>query len=95
MTIDQYMLWRFKTIDGVLDNIKSFNFEETKFSNGIKFRYEYNSEFVEITSDSVFKKDELIPFKDLTKEKLKLLGLNERTYNRHENSKIPFSGSFK
>ena len=34
MSLDQFMLWRFRMIEGVLDGIKSWNMNECVFNDG-------------------------------------------------------------
>lgn len=99
MTTDQYMVWRFRFTDGILDGIKSFNTYETVFEDGSKFEYNPTEEIVKIKMPpkSLFSLDTEISFsfKEFTREKIFSLGFKERKYNRHSCSEGPLNFIFQ
>ena len=50
MSLDQLMLWRFRNIEGVLDNSQSWNMVECKFEDGSTITYDYTNSMVTIDS---------------------------------------------
>lgn len=87
MTLDKFMLWRFRTTEGVLDHIDHYNMNECVFDNGSKFSYDYVNDIIEIENhNTVFSKYEKLSFNECTKAKLKSIGFTERNYNRHSQS---------
>ena len=88
MTQDHFMLWRFTTTDGVLDDILSFN--------GSRFIYDYKNEWITIENhNSIFGKTENLSFNKVTLDYLKQLGFKERTTNRHSQSYEKISVNFQ
>ena len=83
MTTDQFMLWRFRFVEGVLDNIKSWNMNECVFNDGSKITYDTKNELMTITTKT---KSDIILFSKVTKEKLEEFGFTERLDNRHSSS---------
>ena len=75
MSLDQFMLWRFRMIEGVLDEIKSWNLNECVFNNGNKITYDLKNELITIYTP---KKNEIMLFANITKEKLAEFGFKER-----------------
>lgn len=75
MSLDQFMLWRFRMIEGVLDEIKSWNLNECVFNNGSKITYDLKNELITIYTQ---KKNEIMLFANVTKEKLAEFGFKER-----------------
>ena len=75
MSLDQFMLWRFRMIEGVLDEIKSWNLNECIFNNGSKITYDLKNELITIYTP---KKNEIMLFANITKEKLAEFGFKER-----------------
>lgn len=75
MSLDQFMLWRFRMIEGVLDEIKSWNLNECIFNNGSKITYDLKNELITIYTQ---KKSEIMLFANVTKEKLAEFGFKER-----------------
>lgn len=80
MGLDQFMLWRFRFIEGVLADVKSWNMNECVFKDGSKITYDLKNELITITTP---KKIETMLFANVTKEKLAEFGFRERTDNRH------------
>lgn len=81
------MVWRFRTTEGILDDIAHYNMSECVFDNGSRFIYDYTNEIIEIENhNSVFSKNETLSFRECTKEKLISMGFKERHYNRHSQS---------
>lgn len=96
MTQDHFMLWRFTTTDGVLDDILSFNWNGTVFKNGSRFIYDYKNEWITIENhNSIFGKTENLSFNKVTLDYLKQLGFKERTTNRHSQSYEKISVNFQ
>lgn len=48
MSLDQFMLWRFRMLEGVLDGIKSWNLNECVFNDGSKITYDVKNELITI-----------------------------------------------
>ena len=48
MSLDQFMLWRFRMFEGVLDGIKSWNLNECVFNDGSKITYDVKNELITI-----------------------------------------------
>ena len=71
MSLDQFMLWRFRMLEGVLDGIKSWNLNECVFNDGSKI----TNELITIETP---KKSEIMLFANVTKEKLSEFGFKER-----------------
>lgn len=94
MSLDQFMLWRFRTTEGVLDGISHYNINECVFDNGSRFIYDYANEIISIENhNAVFSKNETLSFRECTKAKLKSMGFRERNYNRHSSSYDTISDS--
>lgn len=83
MTTDQFMLWRFRMLEGILDNIKSWNLNECVFNDGSKITYDTKNELITIETPT---NRDIMLFSQLTKEKLFSMGFKERTVNRHNAS---------
>ena len=83
MTTDQFMLWRFRMLEGILDNIKSWNLNECLFNDGSKITYDIKNELITIETPT---NRDIMLFSQLTKEKLFSMGFKERTVNRHNAS---------
>ena len=80
MTTDQFMLWRFRYFEGVLDNIKSWNLTECVFNDGSKITYDLKNELITLETP---KKRDIMLFSKITKDIIKEFGFTERTENRH------------
>lgn len=86
MSLDQLMLWRFRNIEGVLDNIQSWNMTECKFKDGSTITYDYANNIVTINNKKkIFAMQPVIvPLSACTKEAMiSEYGFVERTTNRH------------
>lgn len=83
MSPDQFMLWRFRMVEGILDNIKSWNLTECVFKDGSKITYDNKNELITIETPT---DRDIMLFSQLTKEKLFKMGFKERTVNRHNGS---------
>ena len=83
MPLDQFMLWRFRYLEGILDNIKSWNITECVFNDGKKIKYDMQRELLTIETP---KETVNMLFCELTKEKLFSMGFKERFNNRHTSS---------
>lgn len=88
MSPDQFMLWRFRTTEGILADILSWNMTECVFKNGSKFIYDNTNEIITIENhNSVLPKTETMRFSELTKHKLFCMGFKERPeLERHSSS---------
>ena len=75
MSLDQFMLWRFRMLDGVLDGIKFWNLYECVFNDGSKITYDLKNELITIETP---KKSGIMLFANVTKEKLEEFGFKER-----------------
>lgn len=94
MLLHNFMIWRFQTIEGVLANIDSYNMFECRFNNGSIIKYDYVNEIVTIENhNDNFNYTETIKFRDLTTEKLSIMGFTERSHDRHLMSYITASSS--
>ena len=76
MNLDQFMLWRFRLLEGVLDGIKSWNLYECVFNDGSKITYDLKNELITIETP---KKSGIMLFANVTKEKLEEFGFKERS----------------
>lgn len=86
MSLDNLMLWRFRNIEGVLDNIQSWNVTECKFNDGSTITYDYANNMVTIDNKlNIFAmKPVTVPLSACTKEAMiSVYGFTERTTNRH------------
>lgn len=84
MSLDQFMLWRFRMLEGVLDGIKSWNMNECIFNDGSKITYDVKNELITIETP---KKSDIMLFANVTKEKLAEFGFKERgPESRHSSS---------
>lgn len=86
MGLDQLMLWRFRNIEGVLDNIQSWNMNECKFKDGSTITYDYANNMVTIDSKkNIFAMQHVtVPLSACTKDAMiSEYGFVERTTNRH------------
>lgn len=84
MSLDQFMLWRFRMLEGVLDGIKSWNLNECVFNDGSKITYDLKNELITIETP---KKSDIMLFANVTKEKLAEFGFKERgPETRHADS---------
>lgn len=88
MSTDQFMLWRFRTLEGILADIKSWNLNECVFENGSRILYDNTNEIITIENhNSTFPKTETMRFCELTKQKLFCMGFKERPeIDRHTGS---------
>lgn len=86
MSLDKFMLWRFRNIEGVLDNIQSWNMAECKFKDGSTITYDYANNMVTIDSKKkIFAMQPVtVSLSACTKEAMiSEYGFVERTTNRH------------
>ncbi len=85
MTLDQFMIWRFRNVEGVLDDIQSWNMNECVFKNGSKILYDVKADLVTVVDNhSIFGVTRTMPIKECTKDKLiKDFSFKERFENRH------------
>lgn len=86
MTPDQFMIFRFRNIEGVLADVQSWNMTECKFKDGSTITY--NPKTLDVTIDSkksIFSMEPItLPLSACTKKKLiDEFGFKERTENRH------------
>jgi hypothetical protein len=91
MTLDQFMIWRFRNVEGVLDGVKTWNIDTCVFENGSTIKYDLKNETMTIDNkNTIFGKSETIPVKNCNKDKLiKDYGFVERLNNRHGLSYTP------
>lgn len=75
MSLEQFMLWRFRMFEGVLDGIKSWNLYECVFNDCSKITYDLKNELVTIETP---KKSGIMLFSNVTKENLAEFGFKER-----------------
>lgn len=99
LTTDQFALWKFKTIEGVLENVTSCDFTSTRIQRGFEvYMITYDLKTSTCKIDNVSKL-ETQPFTCTFKElvnKLKELGIyHERTTMRHSSSYIPYTGTLE
>ena len=90
MSLDQFMIWRFRNIEGVLDDIRSWNLTNCTFKNGSTINYDLANEKVTIDSKNINAPLEpvTLTLKECTKDKLiNEFGFKERFINRHELSR--------
>ena len=84
MNLDQFMLWRFKNIEGVLAGIKSWNLDTCVFNNGKTIKYDIKNDVLTIEdTTNVFTLPITLKITECTKKKLIELGFKERFVNRH------------
>lgn len=84
MNLDQFMLWRFKNIEGVLAGIKSWNLDTCVFNNGKTIKYDIKNDVLTIEdATNVFTIPITLKIMECTKKKLIELGFKERFENRH------------
>ena len=84
MSLDQFMLWRFKNIEGVLAGIKSWNLDTCVFNNGKTIKYDIKNDVLTIEdTTNVFTLPITLKITECTKKKLIELGFKERFENRH------------
>jgi hypothetical protein len=84
MNLDQFMLWRFKNIEGVLAGIKSWNLDTCVFNNGKTIKYDIKNDVLTIEdTTNVFTLPITLKITECTKKKLIELGFKERFENRH------------
>lgn len=84
MNLDQFMLWRFKNIEGVLAGIKSWNLDTCVFNNGKTIKYDIKNDVLTIEdTTNVFTMPITLKITECTKKKLIELGFKERFENRH------------
>lgn len=82
MNLDAFMIWRFKNVEGVLDNIKSWNLDSCLFTDGSSITYSLKDGY--LTIDKNLKKTSL-KFEECSAERLiGEFGFKERQENRHE-----------
>lgn len=100
MTLDSFAMFKFKEIEGKLENFYSHDMTTTRFVNGF-ITYYINYDITSLSFkiiDSCALDDNVIAsghFKDLVKT-LKDMGFyKERTTNRHSSSYIPFDGKLE
>ena len=90
MSLDQFMIWRFRNIEGVLDDIKSWNLNTCVFKNGSTITYDLKNNLVTIDEKNTGLSIEpiTISIEECTKNKLiNDFGFKERFINRHEFSR--------
>ena len=84
MNLDQFMLWRFKNIEGVLAGIKSWNLDTCVFNNGKTIKYDIKNDALTIEdTTNVFTLPITLKITECTNKKLIELGFKERFENRH------------
>ncbi len=99
MTTDQFALWKFKAIEGILENFQAADFNTTRFIKGFEtYLITYDVAHLTCKIENMSKLDFdpiIVPFKELV-NKLKEMGVyRERRTMRHSNSYIPFTGSLE
>lgn len=84
MNLDQFMLWRFRNIEGVLEGIKSWNLDTCVFSNGKTIKYDIKNDVLTIEdTTNLYTMPITLKITECTKKKLIELGFKERFENRH------------
>lgn len=85
MDLVEFMLFRFRNIEGVLDSISRWNMTECYFDFGTKIKYDYKNGLVSVIT--VLGDVTVLPIRECTKENLiKKFNFKERTTNRHKMS---------
>lgn len=85
MHLEQFMLWRFRNVEGVLEGIKSWNYDTCIFNNGKTIKYDVkNDTLTIIDTTNMFAMPITLKISECTKKKLiDEYGFKERTENRH------------
>lgn len=85
MSLDMLMIWRFRNIEGVLADIKSWNMNKCVFTDGSTISYDLNNETVTVDSKhDITDIVETMPLSACTKQNLiSKYGFTERLDNRH------------
>lgn len=85
MDIVNLMTWRFRNIEGVLDNIKSWDMDKCIFTTGDKISYDLKNGTVTIEKHSLFSPIvKTMKVEECTKKVLiEQFGFKERLDNRH------------
>lgn len=101
MTLDSFAMFKFKEIEGKLENFFSHDMTSTRFVNGFTtymIYYDIASLTFKIVNTCGIEGNEVIAsghFKELV-QTLKDLGVyKERTINRHSSSYTPFDGKLE
>lgn len=85
MNLDQFMLWRFRNIEGVLAGIKSWNLDTCVFYNGKTIKYDVKNDILTIEdTTNLYTMPITLKITECTKKKLiDEYGFRERFENRH------------
>lgn len=85
MSLDTLMIWRFRNIEGVLADIKSWNMNECVFTDGSTISYDLKNETVTVNSKhDITDVIDTMPLSACTKQNLiSKYGFRERSDNRH------------
>jgi hypothetical protein len=85
MNLDQFMLWRFRNIEGVLAGIKSWNLDTCVFNNGKTIKYDVKNDVLTIEdTTNLYTMPITLKITECTKKKLiNEYGFQERFENRH------------
>lgn len=85
MGLDQMMIWRFRNIEGVLADIKSWNMNECVFIDGSVISYDVKNDTVTVHSKhNITDVIDTMPLSACTKQNLiSKYGFRERFDNRH------------
>lgn len=85
MGLDQFMIWRFRNVEGVLADIKSWNMNECVFADGSTISYDLKNNTVTVDSKhDITDIIDTMPLSACTKENLiSKYGFRERFDNRH------------
>ena len=98
MKLDNFILWKFKELEGKLKYFRASDVYASRIEKGFNtYKLTYNLETNTATLKDDLSGNEIFSckFKDLVAE-LKKHGLyEERTEDRHENSRIPFIGNLE
>lgn len=85
MGLDQLMIWRFRNIEGVLADVKSWNMNECIFTDGSSIKYDLKNDKVTVDSKhGIFDMSDTMTTSACTKQLLiDKYGFRERFDNRH------------
>lgn len=85
MGLDTLMIWRFRNVEGVLADIKSWNMNECVFTDGSTISYDLKNNTVTVDSKhDIADIIDTMPLSACTKQNLiSKYGFVERTTNRH------------
>ena len=95
MTPDQFMLWRFRNIEGILADIRTWNMTECIFNNGSRILYDNTNEIITIENhNTILSKTETMRFSEVSKHKLFCMGFKERS-DKERHSCSYYEGTYQ